>query len=381
MGEDHAGPADNRWLPDGKTRNGREVKQGIAGENGAFAPAPRRMSLDAVIVGSGPNGLAAGITLARNGCSVRILEAADRVGGGMRSAELTRSGFVHDVCSAIHPLGVASPFFQSVPLQEFGLEWIHPEIPVAHPLDDGRVALVHRSLHDTAEGLGPDSNAYRRLLAPLVQRVDWILPEVLGPLRWPRHPWLMARFGLSAMQSAVGLARHRFRDHLAQGMFAGMSAHSVLPLEQRPTAAVGLMFCMTAHTRGWPLPRGGTQSLADAMAAYLQSLGGTIETGRHVESLADIPPAKVVLFDTSPRDLCRIAGDILPARYRRALAAISLRPRGLQDRLGAGRTHPLEACGLCQSRYRSCRRHFGRSGGGRTIRLVPCRPRNSHLYW
>ena len=277
------------------------------------------MSLDAVIVGSGPNGLAAAITLAREGRSVLVLEAADSIGGGLRSAALTLPGFVHDVCSAIHPLGIASPFFQSIPLHEYGLEWVHPDVPVAHPLEDGRVALVHRSLEATAKGLGADGTSYHRLLSPFVSNADRILRQVLGPVRWPRHPLLMTRFALRAVQSADRLARHWFRDDIAQGMFAGMAAHAVLPLEQRLTAAVGLMFCITAHGGGWPLPRGGTQRIADAMAAYLQSIGGTMETGVRVDSLKDVPTAKAVLFDTSPGALSRIAGDVLPLGYRRRL--------------------------------------------------------------
>jgi phytoene dehydrogenase-like protein len=276
------------------------------------------MPPDAVIVGSGPNGLAAAITLARAGRSVLVLEAANSVGGGMRSAELTLPGFVHDVCSAIHPLGVASPFFQSIALEDHGLEWIHPPAPVAHPLVDGTAAIVRRSLDETARGFGIDAADYERLLGPLVADAGKILPQVLGPPRLPRHPWAMLRFGIRGMQSARSLV-HRFHEERVRGMFAGMAAHSVLPLEWRFTAAVGLMFCLTAHFRGWPFPRGGSRQLAGAMHSYLQSLGGRVETGVPIANLSEIPPARAILFDTSPRQLCQIAADALPAAYRRRL--------------------------------------------------------------
>ncbi len=279
------------------------------------------MAVDAVVVGSGPNGLAAAITLARAGRSVLVLEAASEIGGGMRSAELTLPGFVHDICSAIHPLGVASPFFNSVPLAQFGLEWIHPDAPLAHPLADGRVAVVERSLESTASGFGRDGPAYRRLLEPLVEHADHLFEQLLGPIRLPRHPLLMLRFALRVMRSARGLAKGLFRDERTQGMFAGMAAHAVLPLDRLLTAAVGLMFCVTAHGGGWPLPRGGSQKIAAAMAGYLSSLDGEIVTGRRVATLAEVPPAKAILFDVTPRQLCRIAGEALPSGYRRKLAA------------------------------------------------------------
>ncbi len=277
------------------------------------------MSYDAVVVGSGPNGLAAAITLAREGCSVLVVEAAETVGGGMRSAELTLPGFVHDVCSAIHPLGVASPLFLSLPLEEHGLHWIHPELPLAHPLPNDEAALVHRSLDETAIGFGADANAYLRLLRPFVEGADKVLRQVLGPFRLPRHPLLMARFGLRGMWSARRLAKSWFREDRAQGMFAGMAAHSILPLDRWLTAAVGLMFCVTIHAGGWPLPRGGSQQIANAMASYLRSLGGEIQTGTRVNALAELPRAKAFLFDTSPQSLCRIAGDVLQEGYVRRL--------------------------------------------------------------
>jgi phytoene dehydrogenase-like protein len=275
--------------------------------------------LDAVVVGSGPNGLAAAITLAREGHSVLVLEAAEAIGGGTRSAELTLPGFVHDVCSAIHPLGVASPFFRSIPLEDLGLEWIHPGAPVAHPMADGSAAVVHRSLTAAAGGFGSDAAAYQRLLRPLVANADNLLQQVLGPPRLPRHPWLMFCFGMRGLHSARALVRRWFREDRVGGMFAGMAAHSILPLDRLLTGAVGLMFCMTAHSQGWPFPRGGSQQLANAMQQYLAALGGRVETGVRVRRLSDVPPARTILFDTSPRQLCEIAKEVLPSAYQRKL--------------------------------------------------------------
>lgn len=279
----------------------------------------QKSSYDAVVVGAGPNGLAAAITLARAGRSVLVLEARESIGGGARSAELTLPGFVHDVCSAIHPLGVASPFFQSAPLGEFGLEWVYPDAGAAQPLPDGAAAVAYRSLDQTAETLGADGGAYKRLLAPFVRNADALLAEFLAPLHVPRHPLLMARFGLRAMRSAEGLARRWFQGDLAPGLLAGMAGHSVLPLDQTPSAAVGLMFAVTAHAGGWPMPRGGSQKIAEALAGYLRSLGGEIVTGVHVTNLKELPPAKAVLLDVVPRHLSEIARDALPERFHRRL--------------------------------------------------------------
>lgn len=274
---------------------------------------------DAVVVGSGPNGLAAAITLARAGRSVLVVEAADEIGGGTRSAELTLPGFVHDVCSAIHALGVASPFFKSLPLDEYGLEWIHPEAPLAHALDDGDAAVAEQSLDATCEKLGRDGDAYRKLFAPLVNGSEKLLTQNLGPFCPPRNPWLMTQFGLRAVYSACGLARRRFRDDRAQGLFMGMAAHSVLPLEDFLTAAVGLMLGITAHDGGWPVAKGGSQQIANAMARYLKTLGGEIIVNRRVTAMSELPAADAYLFDISPRHLSTIAGDALPAGYRRKL--------------------------------------------------------------
>jgi phytoene dehydrogenase-like protein len=282
---------------------------------------------DAIVVGSGPNGLAAAITLARAGRSVVVYEGRPTIGGGMRSAELTLPGFVHDVCSTIQGTSVASPFFQGLDLAARGVDLVHPDAPLAHPLDDGRVAILERSVETTAAGLGVDERAYRRLFGPLVREADRILPLVLGPmLRFPDHPLAAARFGLPALWSSAGLARRRFRDDPARALFAGLSAHSMVALDRPTTAAFGLVLGITAHAYGWPLVRGGTQRLADGLAAELRALGGEIVTGRPVTSLADLPPARAILFDTSPQALVGIAGDRLPARYRRKLAGFRFGP-------------------------------------------------------
>jgi len=277
-------------------------------------------SYDAVVVGAGPNGLAAAIVLARAGRSVLLIEARPTVGGGTRSAELTLPGFVHDVCSAIHPLGVASPFLRGLPLAEHGLEWVFPEVAVAHPFDDGPPVLLERSIEATAAGLGGDAAAYRGRVSPLVEAAERLLPDLLAP-PWPppRHPWLVARFGLMALRSARGAATSLFRGERARGFFAGLAAHAVLPLESPFTASFGYMFSLLGHAYGWPLARGGSQKIADALASYLRSLGGEIETGRRVRDLRELPSARAVLLDLTPRQVLRIAGTRLSRGYRRAL--------------------------------------------------------------
>ena len=281
---------------------------------------------EAIVVGSGPNGLAAAITLAQTGRSVLVLEAEETVGGGTRSAELTLPGFLHDVCSAIHPLGLGSPFFRSLPLDEHGLEWIHPAAPLAHPLDDGTAVLLERSVETTAAGLGRDGSAYRRLISPYVESWDALAREILGPLRPPRHPLALARFGLSALRSATGLAKAHFEGERARALFAGLSAHSIMPLDKRPTASFGLVLAILGHAVGWPLPKGGSRQIAAALASYLRSLGGEIETGTRIESLAELPKARAVLLDVTPRQLLWIAGDSLRGSYRRRLAGYRYGP-------------------------------------------------------
>jgi phytoene dehydrogenase-like protein len=274
---------------------------------------------DAIVVGAGPNGLAAAIVLAREGFSVRVVEAAETVGGGARSAELTLPGFVHDVCSAIHPLGIASPLFRTLPLTEHGLEWIDPPAALAHPFDDGTAALLERSPEAVALGLGDDEDRWRRLFAPLVRDAEPLLDEVLAPMHLPTHPVALARFGARAAPPATGLARLSFRGAKARGLFAGLAAHSMLPLGRPPSAAFGLMLGLLGHAVGWPLPRGGSQRISDALASYLRTLGGEIETGRRVESLAELGDARAVLLDVTPRGLLALAGERLPSRYRRRL--------------------------------------------------------------
>jgi phytoene dehydrogenase-like protein len=275
---------------------------------------------DAIVVGSGPNGLAAAITLARAGRSVLVVEQADAVGGGLRTERLTRPGFLHDTCAAIHPLGVASPFMRSVPLAEHGVEWIHSPAPLAHPLDDGSAVMLERSLEETAAGLGADGDSWRALLGPLVASADAIVEGTLAPLtRPPRHPLAMARFGLKALRPATGLARSAFDGERARALFAGNAAHAMLPLEARATASFGLILAMLGHAVGWPLPRGGSQQIADGLASYLRSLGGEIEIGRRVESLDELAGAGLVLLDVTPRQLLALAGSRLDGRYRRAL--------------------------------------------------------------
>ena len=274
---------------------------------------------DAIIIGSGPNGLAAAIALARAGRRVLVCEAEQTIGGGARSAELTLPGFTHDVCSAAHPLAAGSPFLRSLPLDQYGLEFIYPPVSLAHPFDDGTAALLERSVEATGETLGVDGMAYRRLMKPLV--ADWALlaPALLGPPRLPRHPLALARFGLKALRSARGLAASRFAGERARGFFAGLAAHSFLPLERLATAAFGLVLGITGHAVGWPVARGGSQSIANALAAYLRSLGGEIVTGRRVASIDDLPSARAILCDVTPRQLLRLAGHRLPPNYRRRL--------------------------------------------------------------
>jgi phytoene dehydrogenase-like protein len=284
------------------------------------------MTYDAVIVGAGPNGLAAAITLARGGKSVLVLEAKETIGGGTRSAELTLPGFVHDVCSALHPLGVASPFFRDLPLAQYGLDWIFPTVSLAHPLDDGTAVLVEGTVEETAANLGPDAAAYQRLMGPLVANWQELLDGILGPLRFPAHPFLMARFGLFALLPVTALTRIFFRGTRARAVFAGMAAHGMVPLSWLATAAFGMTLSLVAHAVGWPMARGGSQRIADAMGAHLRSLGGEILTGYPVRSLADLPDAQVALFDVTPRQLVQIAGERLPAGYCRALSRFRYGP-------------------------------------------------------
>ncbi|HEX7195479.1 MAG TPA: NAD(P)/FAD-dependent oxidoreductase [Candidatus Limnocylindria bacterium] len=277
--------------------------------------------VDAVIVGGGPNGLAAALTLARAGRSVSLIEAADTVGGGVRSAELTLPGYVHDVCSAIHPFGRISPFFAGAGLEARGLRWLEAPIAFGHPLDDGSAVLLLRDVDRTAAGLGADGGAYRRLLDPIVRGWDRLLPDILAPLHVPLSPRRalgLARFGLVALQPATLVAR-RFRGEAARALFAGAAAHSVIGFGEVASAAAALVMLGSAHADGWPFPQGGAGRLPMALADELEALGVTIETGRRVETVADLPPHRVALLDVTPRQLLAIGGDRLSPGYRRAL--------------------------------------------------------------
>ena len=282
---------------------------------------------DAVVVGAGPNGLAAAIELARAGRSVLVLERAGVVGGGTRTAELTLPGFRHDVCSAIHPLAAGSPFLRSLALHRFGLELLEPPVQAAHPLDDGSAVAVHRSVDQTAAGLGIDAAAYASLIGPLAREWDALAEIVLGPPRLPRHPALAARFGLNGLQPADVLARRVFGGERARALLAGMAAHSIQPLSAPGTAAFGLVLLALAHATGWPVARGGSAAIASALRACLEALSGELETGHEVRSLRDLPPARAVLFDLTPRQLLSICGPgDLPSSYRRALARFRYGP-------------------------------------------------------
>ncbi len=264
---------------------------------------------DAVVVGAGPNGLAAAVTLAEEGKSVLVVEGAAHVGGGTRTAELTLPGFRHDVCSAVHPFGIGSPFLRSLPLERHGLRWVHPDIPLGHPLDDAPAAMLYRSIDDTAEALGPDGPVYRKLFTPLVDRWDRIERHILGPLlRPPRRPISVTRFGLLAARSARSVSR-RFRTDAAKALFAGNAAHAFRPLGALGTAGFGLTLMTLAHRYGWPFAAGGSQAIADALASYLRSLGGEIQTGWWVEDLAALPRSRVVLVDLTPKGFLRLATD------------------------------------------------------------------------
>ena len=274
---------------------------------------------DAVVIGSGPNGLSAAITMAQHGKSVVVYEAQENIGGGARSAEMTLPGFIHDVCSSVYPLGIGSPFLRSLPLAQAGLEWIQPPAAVAHPFDDGTAVTQERSVDATAAQLGSDEKSYRKLMAPLVASWDGLDVDLLGPLRPPRHPWDLARFGLLGIQPARRLAESRFQGERAKGLFAGVAAHSMLPLEHWGSAAFGLVLGIAGHSVGWPIARGGAQKLSDALVVHLRSLGGEIIPNRPVRSLSELPASRVVLCDLTPRQVLEIAGEHFSQRYRESL--------------------------------------------------------------
>lgn len=274
---------------------------------------------DAVVVGSGPNGLAAAITLQQQGLSVLLLEGKRKIGGGLRTEAFTLPGYLHDVCSAIHPMAAASPFFETLPLDKYGLEYIYPDIAAAHPFIDGTAALLKPSLQETAELLGQDKEAYLKLIGPLVKSWPGIAADVLGPLHFPKHPLDMARFGLNALTSATGLSK-RFKTEAAKGLFAGMAAHSIQPLSNMATSAIALVLMANGHLKGWPVAKGGSIKIAEALAGYFTAIGGKIETNTYVTSLDQLPSAKAVLFDVTPKQLLTIAGHKFSNIYKWQLA-------------------------------------------------------------
>jgi len=275
---------------------------------------------DAVVVGSGPNGLAAAITLAQAGHSVLVIEAQTTIGGGLRSADLTHTGCIHDICAAVHPLGMASPFFNSLELSTYGLGWLNPLVPLAHPLDDGTAVLLERSLTTTAENLGTDGRNYWRLMRPLVNNWDKLLPDILSPLHLPKHPMAFGRFGITAGQSAGYVIFKNFRNKKARALFAGIAAHGKMPLDKPGSAAFGLLLGAAGHAVGWPLAKGGSQQIAAALQKHFMEMGGEVETGSEVQSLAELPQSKVVLLDITAKQLATIAGTKLAENKKMKLA-------------------------------------------------------------
>jgi phytoene dehydrogenase-like protein len=275
--------------------------------------------LDAIVIGAGPNGLAAAIELASAGRSVCVYEANGIVGGGARSGELTLPGFIHDVCSAVHPLAAGSSFFSKLPLEKYGLEFIYPPASLAHPFDDGTAIVLNRSVEVTSASFGRDGSAYRKLFLPIVERWNELACDLLGPPRFPRHALTVARFGIHAIRSAKGLAESSFSEDKTRALFAGLAGHSCLALNRVTTAAFGLMLGAMSHAVGWPIVKGGSQGIANALAEYLVDLGGRIETNYRVESLAQLPPARTIFCDLTPRQVLRIAGTSLPLGFRRKL--------------------------------------------------------------
>ncbi|MCU7550062.1 NAD(P)/FAD-dependent oxidoreductase [Chitinophagaceae bacterium LB-8] len=270
---------------------------------------------DAVVVGSGPNGLAAAITMQRAGLSVLLVEAKELPGGGMRSAELTLPGFIHDICSAIHPLAALSPFFKTLPLDQHGLQWIYPEIAAAHPFEDGTAAALYQSIRQTAQSLRNDGQAYTKLIMPLVEKWPGIAADLLRPLHFPKRPVDMAFFGIKGLTSAAYLVK-RFDTKELRGLWAGMAAHSIQPLSNVATSAIGLVLMVVGHLNGWPLPKGGSKEIGNALASYFESIGGKIETNFFVHSLEQLPSAHAVLFDLTPKQMLQIAGHQFSSFYQ-----------------------------------------------------------------
>ncbi len=274
---------------------------------------------DAVIVGSGPNGLSAAITLAKQGLRVLVIEGKDTIGGGVRSKEFTLPGFTHDVCSAVHPLALSSPFFRSIDLKRYGLKWIQSPYVLAHPLENEKAILLNQNLEEFVAGLGADARNYQRIFFPLVRNSDHLIDDLLGPLRIPRFPLTFARFGLNAMRSAAEFARSNFQNSGTRALFAGMAAHGMIPLHRMASASFGIVLTLSAHTVGWPIPQGGAQQIVNSLTAILHNLGGEVLTGEMVTDLHQLPRTPVTLLDVSPKTLIQIAGDALPESYLRPL--------------------------------------------------------------
>lgn len=283
------------------------------------------MSSDAVVIGSGPNGFAAAITMAENHFSPLIIEAKDTVGGGMRSQELTLPGFIHDVCSAVHPLACASPFFQSLPLSKHGLEWVYPILSLAHPFDDGSLAFIDRSIDKTAEGLRVDGEVYKDLMEPLVRDWPLLVDDLLAPLRFPKHPLLSFKFATLGLRSAYSFSKRNFKGKQAQGLFGGLAAHAALPLEKAVTAAFGLILGALGHINGWPIAKGGSQKIAEALNFYYSSIGGKVQTGVKIDDLSAIK-APFIFCDVTPRQLLEMGKNLLPGVYSRRLASFRYGP-------------------------------------------------------
>jgi phytoene dehydrogenase-like protein len=278
-----------------------------------------KSSYDAVVVGAGPNGLAAAVVLAEAGKSVLVLEGNAAIGGGCRTEQVTLPGFHHDICAAIHPMGIVSPLLARLPLDRFGLKWVQAPAPLAHPLDDGSAAVLHRSLTATAETLDEDGPAWERLMRPFLRNTDAFFADILKPVRIPRQPFHMARFGMLGLRSCESVVSSRFRGVKARALFGGCAAHSFLSMDALASASFGLILALVGHATDWPCAEGGSQRIVDSLAGYLRSMGGEIEVNRRVATLADIPASRAVLFDVAPRALERIAGDQLPASFRRQL--------------------------------------------------------------
>ncbi len=285
----------------------------------------RASTQNAVVIGSGPNGLAAAITLAQRGCSVLLVEGEEQIGGGARSEQLI-PGFTYDLCSAVHPFAVASPFFQTLPLEKYGLKWIDPPIALAHPFEDGSVASLFRSVEQTAETLKEDGEAYQQWISPFLSNWKELFQEMLQPAHFPRHPFQMMRFGYWGLRSATQLCQSLFKHRWAKGLFGGIAAHSFLPLTKSPSAAIGLSLAIAGHAVGWPIPEGGSQKISDALLAYFQELGGKLITSQRIRTIQDIPKSDLVFFDLNPHQLLKIVGDVFSSSYRNRLQKLRLGP-------------------------------------------------------